>query len=179
MRAADITDKRFGRLVAKSRSTRNGRSYWLCECDCGNKVTVAYLNLGRCTFSCGCLRSEACKKRERAKNHPTHGVILSYYKRNAKMRNLEWSLSPEVFTRLVTGDCFYCGAPPRNAKVSGRVIQYSGVDRVRNELGYIEPNCVSCCTTCNKAKLAMSLDEFRTWVLRVAKRMNDAANLVH
>lgn len=41
--AIDLTDKRFVKLVAKERvkSPRGDKkSYWLCECDCGNKIVV-------------------------------------------------------------------------------------------------------------------------------------------
>ena len=59
--ARDITDVRFERLVAKYRVTppkgRNPKeSYWLCECDCGNKVVAKVIDLFRGhTMSCGCL----------------------------------------------------------------------------------------------------------------------------
>lgn len=35
--ALDIAGQRFGRLVAlKKAPSRNGSTYWLCQCDCGN-----------------------------------------------------------------------------------------------------------------------------------------------
>jgi hypothetical protein len=35
--ALDLTNYRFGRLVAISKApSRNGKTYWLCQCDCGN-----------------------------------------------------------------------------------------------------------------------------------------------
>lgn len=58
-RALDITNKRFGKLVAIKRAA-NQLSYsnsisWLCQCDCGNQIiaTVSSLNSGN-TTSCGC-----------------------------------------------------------------------------------------------------------------------------
>ncbi len=49
----DITEKRYGKLVVKKYL---GGSRWLCNCDCGNTVSVrtADLNKGH-TKSCGCL----------------------------------------------------------------------------------------------------------------------------
>jgi hypothetical protein len=35
-KALDLTGKRFGRLIAISKAeSRNGKTYWLCKCDCG------------------------------------------------------------------------------------------------------------------------------------------------
>lgn len=56
----DLTGQRYGRLVVKDRAEdRNGMTYWVCKCDCGNTATVraAYLRSGT-TKSCGCLRHE-------------------------------------------------------------------------------------------------------------------------
>ena len=60
----DITDRRFGRLVAKvfvPGRQNYPRGKWLCECDCGGWCTETYSNLvsGR-TVSCGCKRREQC-----------------------------------------------------------------------------------------------------------------------
>ena len=50
----DITNQRFGRLVAL-KNTHNG--YWQCQCDCGNicEVKGSALRSGN-TQSCGCLK---------------------------------------------------------------------------------------------------------------------------
>lgn len=61
----DITSKRFGRLtvvekVSKEELTdKRPGSYWLCECDCGNRRVVPRHRLmtGK-TKSCGCLAAE-------------------------------------------------------------------------------------------------------------------------
>lgn len=62
----DIGGQRFGKLIAIERLGQNpqGRSLWLCECDCGNKTvsTVSDLIKGH-TQSCGCFRKETAKKR--------------------------------------------------------------------------------------------------------------------
>lgn len=62
-KASDITNQRFERLVAKYRvqPTKNTttHTFWLCECDCGNKVVADRVNLARKhTKSCGCLCKE-------------------------------------------------------------------------------------------------------------------------
>lgn len=55
----DITDRRFGRLVAKYRLHGIEPSMWHCVCDCGNELNVLYSSLmnGK-TKSCGCYRKD-------------------------------------------------------------------------------------------------------------------------
>jgi hypothetical protein len=58
--AKNITDQRFGRLIALGPvKRRNKRIIWLCRCDCGNTTAVALSDLrGGHTQSCGCLVSD-------------------------------------------------------------------------------------------------------------------------
>lgn len=52
----DITGQRFGKLVALEKvASRSGKTYWLCQCDCGNQkeIQTAHLTSGA-TKSCGC-----------------------------------------------------------------------------------------------------------------------------
>lgn len=65
--AEDITGKRFGFLTAIERvENRNGRTFWLCECDCGRKKEVSTKELKRgTTRSCGC----GLVKRDHAKRN--------------------------------------------------------------------------------------------------------------
>jgi hypothetical protein len=64
----DLTEKRYGRLVAKNRGNNGscgGKSVtkWNCICDCGNSVCVdAHSLLNGRTRSCGCLNTEVRKK---------------------------------------------------------------------------------------------------------------------
>ena len=48
-------------------------------------------------------------------------------------------------------------------------IYWNGIDRVDSSLGYINENCVSCCRTCNYAKLEMNIKDFLDWVQRISK----------
>ena len=136
---------------------------------------VCYLNLGRCTFSCGCLRDYTARYVDRvgklAKIHPTHGRVLSYYKRNAKNRGFVWGLNGEQFTGLILGNCYFCGSEPPERTLVGKVLTYNGIDRLDNSVGYTPENSVSCCTCCNRAKLAMGVEEFKAWILRAARHL--------
>jgi len=54
----NLKGKKFGRLTVLSKG--EGKSFWKCECKCGNIVTVRSDNLrsGR-SQSCGCLRKRS------------------------------------------------------------------------------------------------------------------------
>lgn len=52
----DITNQRFGKLVALYKlPSRKGKTYWMCQCDCGNQkeVQTGHLTSGNIK-SCGC-----------------------------------------------------------------------------------------------------------------------------
>jgi len=90
MKARHVTGQKFGRLVAKRRilvKSLNRKwpvTYYECVCDCGKLVTVYLGNLGRCSHSCGCIRSELCKLKRYPDDKKRITTMLSYYKRNAK-----------------------------------------------------------------------------------------------
>lgn len=74
----DIKDKKFGRLTALSldhieKSYKRTQHFWLCKCECGNKIVALKSNLttGH-TKSCGCYERELTSKRSKIINK-THG----------------------------------------------------------------------------------------------------------
>ena len=64
MIASDYLGKTFGRLMVIQRMDNDkwGGSRWLCECVCGKVKAVTANNLGRNTFSCGCLHIDRIKE---------------------------------------------------------------------------------------------------------------------
>ena len=80
----DLTGMRFGKLTAVERdsSIRAGRTFWICQCDCGEIVSVRSNGLltGN-TQSCGCTRRD--KLVARNKSNSTHGA-----KRNGEVERL-------------------------------------------------------------------------------------------
>ena len=68
----DITNKRFGRLVAlKAGRTVKHITHWICQCDCGAiaEISTRALINGR-TKSCGCYRKESFQKVKRNGGKP-------------------------------------------------------------------------------------------------------------
>lgn len=66
----DYTNEKYGRLtVIKFVERKNHKTYWKCQCECGNEIIlpIAYLTSGD-TKSCGCLRKEICSIREKNKS---------------------------------------------------------------------------------------------------------------
>ena len=64
----DISGQRFGRLIPihKDGKTKSGCDKWLCQCDCGNTVSInVYCLVYGHTKSCGCLGKEVTAKRNR------------------------------------------------------------------------------------------------------------------
>lgn len=60
----DLTGKKFGRLTVLDLSEKKSgrKSYWVCECECGNKKLVRSDSLKRGQVkSCGCLKDEQNK----------------------------------------------------------------------------------------------------------------------
>lgn len=173
MRAVDYTGTRFGYLVCQKRTKRNGFTYYICLCDCGNEKEVRQSNLvGGRTKSCGCFHRKSASERIKARftGHPTMNAVGKYYRRNAKMRKVDWNLTKEQFEMLILQPCHYCGHEGKKS-TTGSLITYNGLDRVDNNLGYIVGNVAPCCMTCNSAKGALTLEEFRVWVKRIHTRV--------
>lgn len=59
MKLIDLTGQKFNRLLVIKRDLSRKGVYWICQCDCGNQVSVLSQNLrtGN-TQSCGCLNRE-------------------------------------------------------------------------------------------------------------------------
>jgi hypothetical protein len=78
----DLTEKRFGRLIAVEEAPKNkhGNTMWECLCDCGNKISVpaSHLRSGN-TKSCGCYEHDLLVERN-TKHGLGHHQIYSVWK---------------------------------------------------------------------------------------------------
>ena len=101
-------------------------------------------------------------------NHQSHvNIIYGHYKRSAKERNLDFSLTKEQVRELIEQDCYYCGQKPvARFTAVGCAGDYesNGIDRVDNSKGYVLDNCVPCCKMCNFAKRDSTVEEFTEWI---------------
>lgn len=155
--------ERFGRLMAL-RSVghdRHGYALCRCRCSCGKRMTTRRSRLrSGATTSCGCLRTL-----DSAFRH-----LLATYIFAAARRDFPFTLTEQLFRRITSSDCFYCGAQPSNTvRRKKDVYKFNGIDRKNNSQGYTPSNSVACCWPCNQLKSSRNADAFLSHVLRIAK----------
>lgn len=169
----ELIGKKFGKLLVleeaeSKRFKKSVVSMWKCICDCG-KITITYgseLNKGK-VLSCGCYHRESVRKESGAGGLSD---LFSGYKRNAKKRQLEFSLTKDQFKLITSQNCYYCNKPPlqknythyeRSAEaIEHETYIYNGIDRIDSSIGYILDNCIPCCGLHNFMKSNYSQKEF-------------------
>src|SRR5271166_3927117 len=176
----DLTNRRFGRLFVLRRAEKNSawqKVTWWVRCDCGKELPVVGASLRRrLTLSCGCLKAEVsratCQKSPR--NLPlgraSRNSLLRIYKNNAARRGWIWNIDDKVFDFITQQPCHYCGVPPSNVHEGHNCASsytYSGIDRLNSNRDYTKNNVVPSCKVCNRAKMAMSYEEFLGYLERV------------
>lgn len=207
MRKIDVSGQRFGRLQVVERhpgKTRHGVP-WLCACDCGETVVVLTSNLiSGNTSSCGCLHREQLIARNHLLAKEPWLVDMQVYQRRLGYRKvklaagsnqyktrglgkvhpticLDWELTLEQYTTLVTSPCYYCGAPPYQkpfgAYLKKRGFLRNGIDRIDNALGYTQDNSISCCRTCNWDKRAQTKEQFLENTIRRVEHLSQTGQL--
>lgn len=179
----DLTGKVFGRLTVISlnnKRDKNGQTLWDCQCICGKQITISSKSLRKSnTPSCGCYNSERITKlnisRSLEKGESRINNLFGSYKQSAKYRGYEFNLTKTFFMDIINKNCYYCNSEPLNSrsimKNDDSKYNYNGIDRVDNNIGYTEDNCVPCCSICNIAKRALTLEDFKNWVIKIYNNM--------
>ena len=88
--AADLTGRRFGRLIAEyptARRDHKGSVYWHCRCDCGGETeaTEDGLLFGN-NLSCGCLKREN-QKRVSEQLHRVDGTCVEWLEKRKSRKD--------------------------------------------------------------------------------------------
>lgn len=191
--------ERFGRLVVigiSKKRDKSGSIYYLCKCDCEKdrvlEIVGNSLRRGS-TTSCGCYSIE--KVIERTRLDPcesTYNFFELQYKKGARERDIEYTLSKEQFRYLTSLPCYWCGEDPvpynqrykkdgTRSKISAtskdswaekQWIKVNGIDRIDNSKGYILDNCVPCCKDCNRTKTDRSVKDFLEHINKIYKHQN-------
>lgn len=158
-------------VLSFSHKDKRHRKWYNVRCDCGTEKTVmGSAMVSGNTKSCGCKGSKFRKERNLLPdNLGVKRQIILQYKRHAKSRGIAYEISEIDFISLLSMPCYYCNEPPSNVKNSKNFkgFLYSGVDRVESSKEYSKENCVPCCVKCNKSKLAMSQEDFLSWIKKV------------
>jgi len=98
------------------------------------------------------LRCKGCRgKGKRVRVTAVRRTPAERFALDAAKRGIVCKLTESEYQALIgTGStCVYCGSDER-----------IGVDRKDSWLGYVNDNCVSCCTQCNVSKLQLSYEEW-------------------
>ena len=157
-----------------------------CLCHYCKKETIKSAGNIKRRNSCGCQQRNSSEwKNSGPKNKPwqlssgqsAKNSLEYQYKRGADKRKLEYKLTTDQFTKLVTGECLYCG-DSLSSKVKGQGktsgdFLYTGIDRIDSEVGYLIENCVSCCWMCNNMKNKHSVDDFLNHISKIYKHSKE------
>lgn len=146
------------------------RSIYKCQCKCGNFCEVEQSSLYGNTKSCGCRIKQG--KAYKGPHYSTVSYVFNNYKQSAKKNDRAFDLSRELFEKLISSDCYYCGLPPSIKRDSynnrdKESFYYNGIDRKDNNQGYIIENSVPCCTECNFLKKDYNEKEFLELIKRI------------
>jgi len=114
-----------------------------CACrECGGSSSCVHLNERRKCIVCD-----------------PKSVFKSMVRRSISERGLVFDLSYDYFLSMIKDNCFYCDSPAPN-----------GIDRIDSAEGYTQPNCRSCCKTCNIMKMAHSENIFFEHIRKILLR---------
>lgn len=167
-RPKDYTNQKFYRLTfIRSTNKRNSANsfIWEAKCECGETTYKIPADVKRGQVkSCGCLHHEGNRQYDPMITS-ARAVWRKCYAR------FDDTCDFETFFKLSQQNCFYCNRPPHrphNVRYKTRskfqeqagVFTYNGLDRVDNSKTHTPDNVVPCCWDCNKAKHALSLDQF-------------------
>lgn len=182
-----------------SERTNRGEVQFICQCDCGNVLTVTGSKLrNNGVKSCGCLKKETSLENIKKATQFIKGNALlrdrsiiikrriyneTIVRRHRKKGfNKEELIDFETFSSLVDQNCFFCGSQPclirydrlENSNVS---VNHQGLDRIDSNKGYNIDNVVPCCQTCNQAKNILTIEEFYKWIKLVSNFQKDKGNI--
>lgn len=141
----DLTGQKFGYLTAiKYDTTVNGNTKWLCQCECGNEVSVYIANIKRSSVtSCGCMKGESISKAKATKDLASKHPLWGCYNQMVRRCTVEKDKAYKNYGARGIKVCEYwmesfwnfledMGEKPSD--------EYS-LERVDNSLGYCKENC--------------------------------------
>lgn len=160
MRLIDLSGEKYGRLTVICRAeNKNGRTRWLCECDCGSLVEVSGndMRMGK-VQSCGCIKAEKCRAQSE-KAGKIRGIQMLTHGESTSRLYFVWKSMRQRCNN--PNDDFYKDYGGRGIKVCDEWADFrefhkwalsSGydasakygectIDRINNDAGYSPDNC--------------------------------------
>lgn len=143
------------RISDRKREDKKRQDNTLCL-DCGRTLTNEIQAKGkydkllrRCNQCYEKLLKYESQRSVRERNYKKEAftnkhVIWNHYVKGSKKRGIDFKLKKDTFNSLILQQCFYC-----NYFKDGEV---NGIDRIDNNIGYIDENVVTCCQSCNIMK---------------------------
>ena len=121
-----------------------------------------YFSLGkRRNYSFSTSQCKQCWNKRIKDYYSNYKRQFTIYQKSAKRRNLVFNLTEKLFKTLLSQPCYYCGSKLKGGR--------NGIDRLNNNIGYIEGNCVSCCKECNFMKRNLCVETFITHCKKVTE----------
>lgn len=142
MKMVNLTDFRFGRLVAKSFTHVGDKVFWRCVCDCGAECQIygSRLRTGH-TRSCGCLKRDALLARNTKHlltGTPEHISWVSMRGRCLNKRNAAYA---DYGGRGISIDPRWSDFSAFLEDMGQRPSPSHTLDRIDNSKGYGPDNC--------------------------------------
>ncbi len=192
----EMVGKQYNDWLVLSHSHTEGKiAYYLCQClcitdttKCGRTFVIDGRNIRNggskrcvdCGQKSGHIKQKGQIRTKRTSQESAYHYLFNRLKKDARKRKIDWTLTEEQVKNLVMDNCNYCGAVPglscnplkymslSQKNTDGANILRNGIDRVDSSKGYEIANVCTACEQCNKAKLDHSIEDFKTWVLKVA-----------
>ena len=174
----DLTGKVFGKLrVVQYAGSTNGKSHWICQCDCGGaKIIIGSRLTNGGSTSCGCTNTSS------GSGHPLWGgygeisaSVYSMIRRNAERRGVMFNVNIEHMYELFLQQrrkCALTGWDIGFATTSGSdqdVTRTASLDRINNARGYERGNIVWLHKRANMLKATFSNEEVIELAVAIAK----------
>lgn len=187
----DITGQTFGSLIALHKTKSLGKgAIWVYQCKCGATIRRVAHDITKqandgYTPCCGKKACGAIHETGLSDGESAMRGLIHAYKKGAKSRGLEFTLTRDELEKLFSSNCYFCGIEPAQiyrtySKTHSSPIVYNGIDRLDNSKGYILGNVASCCGWCNKVKNNLPYDIFMSWIDRlVQQRAKGISNANH
>lgn len=136
-------------------------TFWICQCECGNFSKVKTQNIPR-TLSCGCSKKQLNSIRKYVGD--ISGTIWSSIKNSAIKRKIEFKITQEYVDYIYKQQDKKCKLSNIELVFGNlrqtRYLTTASLDRIDNNLGYIEGNVQWIHKHINNMKLKFNLEYF-------------------